>query len=222
LNAKALSFAVLSSLALAAPGFVHADLNDALEGMGPQIMEALHIQEKTGPFLRAETAAVEKELAATVLGELTVSELIPYRDRLNIAAQKDAFTQGMASISFKAPGAAHLKMRDFGSGAAFLGLHIGLVLGQTLGAFLMLPDDIREIDYFHTPYRDILETFGSQNAKDFVPALQVIAVCAVLDLGVRTWASADARKKATEQIKAGNIVFEPKLGLGFLGFGINY
>jgi hypothetical protein len=222
MKARNLSIALILALFLVTSECISADVNDALEEMTPQLMDALRLNDASGPYLKAETEAVERELAASVFGELTVAEVLPYRDRLNMAAQKDGFVRDMSMLSFKMPGSGHFRMRDFGSGTMFMCMHISLLLGQTVGAFLLLPEGIREIDYINTPYKDVVDRIASYDAGDFLPALQLILVCAVVDLGVRTWASADAAKEAKNRIDGGKITFEPRLGPGFLGFGISY
>jgi hypothetical protein len=187
-----------------------------------RLKEILSPGSGAGPYLQAESSAVEKELLTTKPGDLTLSEILPYRDRLSIAAQEDAYVKKMAERSFKVPGSGQIKMGDAVGGAAFASLHIALLLGQTLGAFLLLPQDLRQIDYLHEPIRDIFDAYESHNAQDFFPSVELSVACVLADLALMAWSSGSAEREAKERVDQGRQTFEPRVGPGFLGFGIAY
>src|SRR5208337_4984435 len=160
-----------------------------------RLKEILSPGSGAGPYLQAESSAVEKELLTTKPGDLTLSEILPYRNRLSIAAQEDEYVKKMSALSFKVPGSGQIKMGDTVGGAAFASLHIVLLLGQTVGAFLLLPQDLREIDYLHQPIRGIIDAYESHNAQDFLPSVEITTACILADLALMAWSSTSAGRE---------------------------
>jgi len=177
---------------------------------------------KTGQYLQAESATIGKELSTAKLADMTLAELLPYRDRLSIAAQKDAFVKKMATLSFEVPGAGQRKMDNKIEGIGFMSLHLALLAGATAGAFLLLPQDLREMDYFNRSYIGIWDAYASHSLNDYLPAIYLSAACQLADLGVKVWSSIAAGKTARQRVDQGKQTFEPLVGPGFLGFGIAY
>jgi hypothetical protein len=216
-----LSFAILvfpaslfAQLALPSP--------DVAGELTPKLKDALLPAGETGPYLQAESAAIGKELATAKLADMTLAELSPYRDRLSVAAQKDAYVKKMATLSFEQPGAGQVKMGDRAEGIGFMSLHLALLFGESVGAILFLPQDLREIDYVHRPYAEILNAYASHNLNDFLPAIEFSAAGLLADLGVKVWSSIAAGNEARQRVDQGKQTFEPLIGPGFLGFGISY
>jgi hypothetical protein len=195
---------------------------DVTSGLAPRVSDAMFPAGKTGQYLQAESATIGKELSTAKLADMTLAELFPYRDRLSIAAQKDAFVKKMSTLSFEVPGAGQRKMGNKAESIGFLSLHLSLLLGASAGAFLLLPQDLREMDYLNRSYTGIFDAYASHNLNDFLPAIELSAACQLADLGVKVWSSIAAGNEARQRIDQGKQTFEPLVGPGFLGFGIAY
>jgi hypothetical protein len=186
------------------------------------VKSVLDRQAEGSLYLNTEATKIESELADRKLGDLTVAELMPYRDRLSVAAQKDAFIKEAAAKSFALPGAGQLKMGNAAGGVAFVSLHIGLLVGQAIVPFLALPKDLRRIDYMRDDFKSIARTWASHDFNDFGPAMGVAAAFMVADLSLRVWSSMSAKSEATKRVASGEQEFSPEVGPGFLGFGLRY
>jgi hypothetical protein len=211
---------------LAFPVSVIAQLSipslDVTGELAPKIMGTMLPTGKPGHYLQTESASIGKELSTAKLANMTLAELVPYRDRLSIATQKDAFIKKMATLSFEVPGAGQKKMGNKIEGIGFLSLHLALLTGASAGAFLLLPQDLREMDYLNRSYSGIWNAYASHNLNDFLPAIYLSAACQLADLGVKVWSSIAAGNEAKQRIDKGKQIFEPLIGPGFLGFGIAY
>lgn len=214
----------IAVLALPASLFAQSILpsSNSIGEISSRLKEVLSPGSGAGSYLEAESSSIEKELLTTKPSDLTFAAIRPYKDRLSIAAQEDEYVKKMSALSFKVPGSGQLKMGDKVGGAAFASLHFALLLGQTVGSFLLLPKDLRQIDYLHQPIRDVIDAYERHNTQDFSPSIEITTGCILADLALMTWSSTQAEREAKERIDQGRQTFEPRVGPGFLGFGIEY
>jgi hypothetical protein len=173
-------------------------------------------------YYEAETIKIEAELAQRKLGDLSLGELKPYRDRLSVAAQKDAFVRDAGAKSFALPGAGQLMMGDTGRGIAFAGTHVALLVGQSVLPFFFLPKDLRRIDYSRGDFEGIVKAWGSHSFNDFGPAIGVSAGFMLGDLALKVWSSLSAKSEARKRIANGELDFLPRISPEFLGFDYRY
>jgi len=219
------AFLVLSLIVFAAAFASSSPLHASCGGDGSVADAAEAVLERYPEgsiYLEAETTKIEAELGERKLGELSLAELKPYRDRLSVAAQKDAFIKEVASLSFSSPGAGQLKMGEVGKGIAFTGGHLALLVGGAIAPYFFLPKDVRRISYTRDDISSIAKTWGSHSFGDYLPAMGVAAGFAVADVGLRAWSSLSAKSDAKKRISSGEQEFYPKVGLDFLGFGFRY
>ncbi len=130
-------------LAAAAAAFARPPMGP---GMDPHRFPIEHT------YLRAELDSLfgtEGEL-----GALSYGELRELAGRLSVALQKDRFVARSKAMSFMMPGSGQFLNKDYGSGAAFLATDLAVVAGTLIGAYYLLPDDLRfqQLDYFNTSF----------------------------------------------------------------------
>jgi hypothetical protein len=131
-------------------------------------------------------------------------------------------------MSFMMPGSGQFLNKEYGTGAAFLAADLAVVAGTLIGAYYLLPDNVRfqNLDYFHTPLDDIHDAWRDNTFTDYLPSLAVLAGGGVLKVVVGQLSSAHAGKAARRSIEAGKVSFEPDLLLVpdgmMMGFGWRY
>ncbi len=162
------------------------------------------------------------------LGSLTLAQLREAAGRLSVARQKDRFVARSRFMSLTIPGSGQFLNKDYGAGAAFLATDVALVTGTLVGAYWLLPADLRfqQLDYFNTSFTVIENTWKGHTFVDYLPSLAVLAGGGVLKAVVGHLSSAQAGKAAKRRIEAGQISFEPDLLLVpdgmMMGFGWRY
>jgi hypothetical protein len=222
-TASSLVLVLISALAYAQPR------TSSAEGAGvvlsPELAssyESMFKGDAAGIYVSAELESVETALADRSFGDLTLAELAPYRDRLSVAAQKDAFIKEIKLSSFSTPGFGQFWMGMTGAGVGFLSLHMALLAGSIVGPFFLLPEDLRQINYFETPLKDISDAYASHSYNDFSLAFAVSGAITLVDTVVRFWSASAAGSEARNRVDQGRQTFTPKFGLGYLGFGMSY
>jgi hypothetical protein len=147
------------------------------------------------------------------LGALTYGELREAAGRLSVARQKDRFVARSKAMSFMMPGSGQFLNKDYGSGAAFLATDLAVVAGTLVGAYYLLPSDLRfdQLDYFHDSFDAIHDAWRDHSFVDYLPSLAVLAGGGVLKAILGQVSSSHAGRLARRNIDAGKISFEPNL-----------
>jgi hypothetical protein len=147
------------------------------------------------------------------LGTLSFGELRDLAGRLSVARQKDRFVARSKAMSFMMPGSGQMLNKDYGSGAAFLAADLAVVAGTLIGAYYLLPEDLRfqQLDYFNTPFNKIGNAWQGHTFMDYLPSMAVLAGGGLAKAILGQLSSAHAGKLARRSIDGGKITFEPDL-----------
>ena len=175
-------------------------------------------------FLRAE---IEQALTGDrdrQLGALTIGELQELLGRLSVARQKTAFIARSRAMSMMMPGLGELVNKDKVGGALFMTADLALLAGTVLGAYFLLPANVRfdQLDYFYGSFRNIRDTWESNSFMDYLPSLGVLVGGGLLKAILGGISAGHAEKLARRNIAEGKITFEPQLMLpphGPMGMG---
>jgi hypothetical protein len=175
-------------------------------------------------FLRAE---VDKALAGerdTAVGTLTVGQLEELLGRLSVAQQKAAFIARSKAMSMMMPGLGQFVNKDAVSGALFLTADLALIAGTLVGAYYLLPPNVRfdQLDYFNDSYENIRSRWEKHSLVDVLPTLGVLAGGGLLKAILGGISASHAEKLARRNIEEGKITFEPRFLLlphGTMGMG---
>jgi hypothetical protein len=175
-------------------------------------------------FLRAE---IDQALAGDLdrqLGALTLGELEELLGRLSVARQKAAFIARSRAMSMMMPGLGELANKDKVSGALFMTADLALMAGTVIGAYFLLPTDLRfdRLDYFYGSFKDIRDQWESHSFMDYLPAIGVLVGGGLLKAILGGISASHAEKLARRNIAEGKITFEPRLVLpphGPMGLG---
>jgi hypothetical protein len=175
-------------------------------------------------FLRAEMDQALAGERDTALGTLTVGQLQELLGRLSVAQQKAAFIARSRAMSMMMPGVGQFVNKDALSGALFLTADLALIAGTLVGAYFLLPADLRfdRLDYFNASYADISRRWESHSFVDVLPTLAVLAGGGLLKAVLGGVSAHHAEKLARRNIEEGKITFEPRLVLlphGPMGMG---
>ncbi|PKL09821.1 MAG: hypothetical protein CVV51_01765 [Spirochaetae bacterium HGW-Spirochaetae-7] len=178
----------------------------------------------SGEYAEAEITALESELGARPIGELTVSEFTGYRARIEAAVRKDAYVRSTARMSMLFPGAGQLRNGDTAEGIGFIAMHAATMAGTLAGAYFLLPSDLRfeNLDYLSSSKQDIHDALMSHSLQDYLPAMGVMVAGMIVDMGVRHWSSIAATSGAKAAIESGKARLNPYFGPGYLGMGMHY
>jgi hypothetical protein len=185
---------------------------------------AFMVRTEAGPYLSTEIGRVQSELGAQKIGDVEVAAFLSVRDRLSIAAQKDAYVRKTAMQSFLLPGLGQLETGETAAGIGFMAFDLGVIAGTLAGAYYLLPSDLRldRIDYFRDNVAAINNAWCSHSLTDYLPAFGALLGGMVIDQAIRHWSAASARRGATRAIDEGRATFTPRLGPGFMGFDVAY
>ena len=163
------------------------------------------------------------------LGTLSYAELRDLAGRLSVARQKDRFVARSKTMSFMMPGSGEFLNKDYGSGAAFLAADLAVVAGTVVGAYYLLPENLRfqQLDYFNTPFSTIENDWKGHTFMDYLPSMAVLAGGGVLKAILGHLSSSHAGKLAKRNIDSGKITFQPNLlaspgGGMMMGLGWRY
>ena len=140
-----------------------------------------------GSYLSSEMKAVADELGDKAFGSLTLDELTPLKTRLALASRKDSWVAKTAMMSMHLPGMGQFRTGDTLGGLGFLTLHGGLVAGALVGAYWLLPADLRfdKIDYFNASGSVIETKLKNHSFMDLLPSMAVMGAGMLVDGGVR-------------------------------------
>ncbi len=147
------------------------------------------------------------------LGSLSFAELRDLAGRLSVAQQKDHFVARSRFMSRMLPGSGEFLNKDYGSGAAFLATDVAVVTGTLVGAYWLLPSDLRfqQLDYLNTSFTNIENAWKGHTFMDYLPSLAMLAGGGVLKAILGQVSSDHAARLAKRNIDSGKITFEPKL-----------
>jgi hypothetical protein len=212
-------FALLTLLVALIPGSLFA--HPASPWMMGFPMEG---RAEAGPFLRAEIGRIQADLQGQTMGDIDAATLFAVRDRLSIASQKDAYVRDIGIRSLLLPGLGQLQVGDTAGGIGFLAADIGVLAGAIVGAYFLLPSDLRfdRIDYFGSSVSSIHSAWNSHSVTEYLPAFGAFMAGMVLDQTLRHWSAAIARREAAAAVESGTVSFTPRIGIGFMGFDIAY
>jgi hypothetical protein len=145
------------------------------------------------------------------IGSFTVGELQEILEQLSVAHQQELFISRSKRASFLFPGAGQHMNRDHLSGSLFMAADLALVAGTLIGAYYLLPADLRfdQLNYFTTPAATIKDRWKAHSMEDLLPAMGATFGGSLLRLGLRFWSSAHARKLARDNVDKGTISFQP-------------
>ena len=179
---------------------------------------------EAGPYLRAEILQIESEMGSQKIGEVDMSGLVALRERLSIAAQKDDYVRKMSAHSYFLPGLGQFETGNTGSGFLFLGLDVATLAGTFLGAYYLLPEDLRlnKLDYLGNSFTTISNAWNGHTLPDYLPSMGVLLVGMIVDQTIRHFAASGAGRDAAAAIDRGSVNFTPRIGLGFMGFDVAY
>jgi hypothetical protein len=163
------------------------------------------------------------------LGSLSYGELRELAGRLSVAHQKDRFVARSKAMSFMMPGSGQFLNKDKGTGAAFLAADLAVVAGTLVGAYFLLPDNLRfqQLDYFNTPFNSIRDAWEGHTFTDYLPSMALLAGGGLAKAILGQISSTHAGKLARRNIDAGTISFAPDLlvlpdGGMMMGLGWRY
>ena len=192
---------------------------------GPQSRQFTDLRPvEAGPYYTAEVLNIQSDLGQQKLGDLDVMALATLRERLNIAAQKDAYVRSIAFHSMALPGLGQFETGDTASGMGFMALNLATVAGTLVAVYYSLPADLRfdRIDYFRDSFSSISSAWNGHSIVDYLPAFGVFLGGAIINGIIRSWSSQAAGQEATRQIDAGSVKFTPRISVGFMGFDVAY
>lgn len=172
-------------------------------------------------YVSAEMKALRTDLGSQSLGSLTVGELVPVAERLDVARQKDGYVLAAGTASFLWPGAGQFLTGDWAGGTLQTAFHVGLSAGSLVWAHSLLPADLRvdSLNYLRTNQTDLKARWMSHTLEDYLPALGALAAGGAVDLVLRYWSSREARTTAKARIEAGTVTFEPRFEGAWGGWG---
>jgi len=179
---------------------------------------------EAGPYYVAEVRQIESDMGQQKLGDIEVAGLMAVRDRLSIAIQKDAYVRRVKTESLFLPGLGQFETGDTTNGMLFMGLNLAVLTGTVFAVYYSLPDDLRfdKLDYIHSSFTTIGNTWNGHNIVDYLPAFGVFIGGMIVDGIVRYWASSNAADGAKQKIDSGGVTFKPLIGPTFMGFGVAY
>ena len=175
-----------------------------------------------GPYVQAEVGRIEADLAGRKIGDIEVQQLLSLRDRLSVAAQKDAYVRTIGLHSFLLPGLGQLETGDTAGGIGFMAADLGVLTGTFIVAYSLLPADLRfdRIDYFNNSVSSISSSWTNHTFTEYLPAFGAFMAGMIVDQTLRHWSAAIGRRQAAKAIDENRVTFTPRLGPGFMGFGI--
>jgi hypothetical protein len=179
---------------------------------------------EAGPYVKGEISLIDTEMNTKKLGDFSVGDLVVLRERLSVAEQKDRYVNRIATESFFLPGLGQFQVGDTASGMGFLTMDLAAIAGTLVAVYYFLPADLRfdRIDYFRDSASRIQDAWNGHSFTDFLPACGALLGGLIVDQTIRHWASAHARREAVQAVDRGRVQFTPIIGIGFMGFGVQY
>ena len=140
-----------------------------------------------GGYLQAELDHLFEDAEDLSLSTIDMGDVQTIWGVLSVAQQKDRHIQHSKRMSFMFPGLGQIKNDDKLSGALFISADIALTAGSLIGAYFLLPADLRfdQLDYFNTPNSTIKQRWESHTFVDMLPTMGVLAGGWLLQGGLR-------------------------------------
>ena len=164
---------------------------------------------------KKEAAAILEAVDNTPIGEFTLNEMKEIALDLSIPFQKMQFVKKSKAASAVLPGVGQYMNNDPLRGTLFLISDIAVIAGTLIGAYYLLPDELRfeSLDYYNDSHATIHERWDNQSFEDLLPTMGVMAAGFVGSGVIRLLSAEHAGKLAQKNIAEGKIQFEPKLML---------
>jgi hypothetical protein len=175
-------------------------------------------------FLGQGFEGILDELGEKKLGDLSGAELEALREKAEKARLETFYVRGAGAASFMMPGMGQFAVEEPLAGTAFLIGHLALVGGSLVGAYFLLPADLRfdSTDYLNAPISSLRTKWTGHSLMEYLPAAGVMAGGALIDFGLRLFSSGDAAQSAQKKISAGSVDLEAQAGQGFMGFRMRF
>lgn len=170
-------------------------------------------REGGGPGYVAQTMRqILSQAGDKQLGTLTGTEIRKVLDELSIARQKEAYVRRSEFASLMIPGAGQFMNHAPTSGALFLAGDIAVAAGTVVGAYFLLPSDLRfgSTNYFTDSFNTIKNNWMNHSFVDYLPSMAVAAGGMLVDHIIRRIAADNAGSLARENIRTGKVTFRPE------------
>jgi hypothetical protein len=150
------------------------------------------------------------------LGNVTAEQILDLANNAAIASMQRKHISSSRRISYLFPGWGQFKNDETLAGAIFLVSDLLVISGTLVGAYFLLPDDVRfaNLDYINEPFADIKETWVAHSFKDYLPTFAVLAGGKIARTALRFFSSAHAGRAAEQNIEDGTITFDPVFEIG--------
>lgn len=154
-------------------------------------------------------------LAITIVavGGFTLNEMKEVALDLSIPFQKMQHVKESKIASAVLPGLGQYMNNDPLGGTLFLISDITVIAGTLIGAYFVLPDELRfdRLNYFSDSRSTIRDRWDNQSFNDLLPTMGVMVGGFVVSGVIRLLSAEHAGKLAQKNIAEGKIQFEPKL-----------
>ncbi|MCX7029917.1 MAG: hypothetical protein NTU62_07315 [Spirochaetes bacterium] len=171
-----------------------------------------------------DVAALAADRGTSQLGSMTVADVEKALARLSVAMQQEAWIHGSAMSSLALPGLGQFLNRDPLGGSLYLVGSAAVAAGTLVGAYFLLPPNLRVMNWFTEPIASLENDFEANSVGEYLPSLGIMAVGAVVDAVLRCVSAAGAARLAERRVLDGTVSFEPMLitsGKG-MGFGVKF
>ncbi|WP_455383140.1 hypothetical protein [Salinispira pacifica] len=202
-------------------------LSTALLGADPVKHINLYADDPDVATYRSSIDGVLADDLGRPVGQLTVGELVRLANEVSVSRQQYEWVKRSQRASAVLPGVGQYMNGDSLSGTLFLGGDILLFAGTIVGAYFLLPEDLRfsSISYFGDSSQKIHDAWNSHSFSDFLPTIGVLAGGFILQGVLRVVSANHAAGLARENIREGRISFEPEPLFfsdksGTFGFGV--
>jgi len=182
------------------------------------------------PDIGLYRSSIDEVLADDItrpVGQLTVGEIARLMNQVSVAKQEYRWIKRSEHASMVLPGIGQYMNGDSLNGTLFLTGDLLLFAGTIVGAYFLLPEDLRfsSIDYFGDSASSIHDAWDGHSFRDFLPSLGALTGGLILQGVLRAVSAAHAARDARENIRAGRITFEPEPlffsdEAGQFGFGL--
>jgi hypothetical protein len=166
-------------------------------------------------YVDSEIAAIEKEMGASTIANLTIKDAEAIAGRISIAIQKERYVERSAFASMVLPGVGQFMNNDALGGTLFMGGYFLLLAGTLVTGYFLLPANVQfnNLDYLNTPLANIHNTWASNNLLSYLPTAGVLAGGMILGMVLRHFSSQNAAELASKNITDGKVTFEPTFSL---------
>ena len=187
-----------------------------LAGHGPRMM--------AGDYVAPELDSILAELGDKKIGELSGNDLVAIQQKVQLAARKEAFVRRDTMMSFMMPGAGQFATGKGLEGGAYLLSHLAVIGGSLVGAYYLLPSDLRfdRLDYLNSPLSSIKTAWEGHSFMAYLPYLGVLAAGSFVDFHLRLFSAGSASREARSLVESGQAKLEPRFGPGFMGMKFRF